>query len=74
MKFLVYTLIGILLKQEQDNEVNSMTNQNRRDESQLKSGRRLQEVRRNQNEEPHDPEHRSGQERRTQADRRKSTS
>ena len=51
-----------------------MTNQNRRDKSQPKSGQRLQEDRRNQNEEPHDPERRSGLERRTQADRRKSTS
>ncbi len=53
-----------------------MTNQKRqrRDESQPKSGHRLHEDRRNQNEESHDPERRSGQERRTQADRRKSTS
>jgi len=51
-----------------------MMNQKRRDESQPKSGQRLQEDRRNLNEEPHDPERRDGQERRTQADRRKSTS
>ncbi len=51
-----------------------MTNRERRDKSQPKSGQRLQEDRRNLNEEPHDPEHRSGQKRRTQADRRKSTS
>ena len=80
MQFLVYTLIGILSKQEQDNEVNSMTNQKRRDESQPKSGQRLQEDRRNQNEEHHDLvrppdlERRSAQERRTQGKRRKSIS
>jgi len=49
-----------------------MTNQKRqrRDESQSKSGQRLQEDRRNLNEKPHDPERRDKQERRTQADRR----
>ncbi len=44
-----------------------MTNQKRRDESQPKSGRRLLEDRRYQ-------KRWDGQERRTQADRRKSTS
>jgi len=44
-----------------------MTNQKRRDESQPKSGRRLLEDRRHQ-------KRWDGQERRTQADRRKSTS
>jgi len=47
-----------------------VTNQKRGDESQPKSGRRVLADRRKQNEEPHDPERRDGQERRTQADRR----
>jgi hypothetical protein len=77
LQFLVYTLIGILLKQEQDNEINNMTNQKRRGKGQPNSGRRLQEDRRNQNEELHDLEcppdleRRDAQERRTQAERRK---
>ena len=55
-------------------ETNSMANKERRDESQFKIGRRVLEDRRKQNEEPHDPERRDEQERRTQADRRKSIS
>ncbi len=51
-----------------------MANKERRDESQSKIGRRVLEDRRKQNEEPHDPERRDEQERRTQANRRKSTS
>jgi len=51
-----------------------MTNRERRDESHPKSGRRLLEERRNQNEEAYEPEHRDGQKRRTQTDRRISIS
>jgi hypothetical protein len=70
----------MLLKQEQDNEINNMTNQKSRDKGQPKSDQRLLEDRRNQNEEPHDLERppdlerRSAQERRTQAERKKSIS
>ena len=76
MQFLVYTLTDILLKQEQDNEVNNMTNQNRHDKDQSKSDKRLVEDRRNQDEDsldlerPPDLERRSAQERRTQAERK----
>lgn len=51
-----------------------MVIQERREKGQAKSGRRLRENRRVQNEEPHDPDRRDGQKRRTQADKRKSTS
>ena len=70
----------MLLKQKQGNEINNMTNQKSRDKGQPKSGQRLLEDRRNQNEEPHglerppDLERRSAQERRTQAERKKSIS
>ncbi len=76
MQFLVYTLIGILLKQEQDNEVNTMTNQKRHNKDQSKSDQRLAEDRRNQDEDsldlerPPDLERRSAQDRRTQAERK----
>ena len=80
MQFLVYTLTGILLKQEQDDEVNYMTNQKRRDKGQSKSGQRSRKDRRSQNEEsldlerPPDLERRSAQDRRTQTERKKSIS
>ena len=51
-----------------------MTNKKRRGKGQPKSGQRLLEDRRNQNVEPDDLERRSAQERRTQAERRKSIS
>lgn len=69
-----YIFIGILLKQYQDNEANKMVIQKRREKGQAKSGRRIVEDRRVLNEEPHDPDRRNRQVRRTQADKRKSTS
>ncbi len=77
---MVYTLIGILLKQEQDDEVNNMTNQKRRDKGQSKSGQRSRKDRRSQNEEsldlerPPDLERRIAQDRRTQTEEKKSIS
>ena len=66
--------MGILLKQYQDSEAHNMVIQERREKGQSKSGRRLLEDRRSQNEEPHDPDRRNRQVRRTQGDKRKSTS
>jgi len=66
---MVYTLIGILLKQQQGNEANSMT-----DKEQRRVIRFRKEGDRRLNEEPHDPERRVKQERRDQTDRRESTS
>jgi len=62
---LVYTLIGILLEQQQENEANSMTDKERR-----VIRFRQQGERRNHHEKLHDPERRVQQERRTQAERR----
>jgi len=51
-----------------------MVIQERREKNQAKSGRRSLEDRRVQNEESHDPDRRNKQVRRTQPDKRKSTS
>jgi len=51
-----------------------MVIQERRENGKPKSGRRLLDDRRSQNEEPHDPDRRNKQVRRTQGDKRKSTS
>jgi len=62
LQFLDYTLIGILLKLEQDNGVNNMTNQKNRERS--------SEDRRKQNEETDDLERPPDLERRIALDRR----
>ena len=61
---MVYTLIGILLEQQQENEANSMTDKERR-----VIRFRQQDERRKRNE-PHDPERRAQQDRRDKEDRR----
>jgi len=70
LQFLDYTLIGILLKQEQDNGVNNMTNQKNRDKDQSKNRERSSKDRRIQNEDTDDLERPPDLERRIAPDRR----
>ena len=71
---MAYTLKGILLKREQDNGGNNMTNQKHRDKNQSKIRERSLGERREQNEEaddlkiPPDMDRRDGLDRRTQSE------
>jgi len=66
LQFLDYTFIGILLKLEQDNGVNNMTNQKNRERS--SEDRRIQNEETDDLERPPDLERRIAQDRRTEAE------